>query len=241
MEEFIETFVANHPAFTTDEFVNMMQEERPAIGRSTIYQIIKKKCDEGIITRTSRGHYTSTVKKKYNYSLSETAKSISIQIQQKYPLVDFQVWELFQMNEFVNHLFAKNTVFVEVENALDESVFILLFSQYPHVLFHPDMNEYCKYAGDETIIVRKLYTETPPAFGKYRQASLEKILVDLFGRGLSGSMISRSEYKSIYEDAFNKYKTNQARLFRYARRRGIESDIRAWISEMTNIILEENT
>ena len=144
------------------------------------------------------------------------------------------------MNEFVNHLLAKNTIFVEVENMLDESVFNLLFERYPHVLHNPDIEEYYKYAGDETIVVRKLISEAPPAFGQHRQASLEKLLVDLFGRGISGSILSRSEYRAIYEDSFHKYNINQAKLFRYARRRGVEKTIRDFIREETRIMLEDD-
>ena len=161
-------------------------------------------------------------------------------IRENYPLVDFQVWELYQMNEFVNHLLAKNTIFIEVENMLDESIFNLLFNRYPHVLHNPSLDEYYKYAGDETIIVRKLISEAPPPFGQYRQASLEKLLVDLFGRGISGSILSRSEYRAIYEDAFQKYNINQGKMFRYARRRGIEKAIRDFIHEETRIVLEDD-
>ena len=142
------------------------------------------------------------------------------------------------MNEFVNHLLAKNTIFIEVENILDESVFNLLFDRYPHVLHNPDTEEYYKYAGDETIVVRKLISETPSPFGQYRQASLEKLLVDLFGRGIPGSLLARSEYRAIYEDSFRKYTINQAKLFRYARRRGIEKNIRDFIHKETCIALE---
>lgn len=144
------------------------------------------------------------------------------------------------MNEFVNHLLAKNTIFIEVENMLDESIFNLLFNRYPHVLHNPSLDEYYKYAGDETIIVRKLISEAPPPFGQYRQASLEKLLVDLFGRGISGSILSRSEYRAIYEDAFQKYNINQGKMFRYARRRGIEKAIRDFIHEETRIVLEDD-
>ena len=100
---------------------------------------------------------------------------------------------------------------------------------------NPNVDEYYKYAGEETIIVRKLISEAPPSFGQYKQASLEKILVDLFGRGVSGSIISYSEYRAIYEDSFEKYMINQPKMFRYARRRGIEKKIVDFIHEKTNI------
>ena len=232
-------YIKNHTSFTTGEFTNALQKEVPGIGRSTIYNILKKKCDAGEILRASRGRFLRSTRKDYFYDLSETAKGIVTLIQDSYPLVHFQVWELYQMNEFVNHLLAKNTIFIEVENILDESIFNLLFDRYPHVLHNPDIDEYYKYAGNETIVVRRLITEAPPPFGQYRQASLEKILVDLFGRGLSGSILSHSEYRAIYEDSFQKYNINERRMFRYARRRGIEKTIRDFIQRETNIVPED--
>lgn len=238
MEEAISKFLLSHPSFTTDEFENALRTEKESIARSTVYKNLKELCSSGEIVRTKRGHYAVSGKKEYYYELSDTAKTISKRIHEAYPLVDYQIWELYQMNEFVNHLIARNTIFVEVENMLDESVFDLLFEKYPHVLHSPSLEQYYKYAGEETFIVRNLISEAPPSVGEFKQASLEKILVDLFGRGISGSLISRSEYQAIYEDAFKKYNINQAKMFRYARRRGIEKNIKDFIRENTDIILK---
>ena len=238
METAIRKFLLNHTSFTTGEFENALRTEKGSVARSTVYNILKNLCASGEIVRTKRGQYAASGKKEYYYELSDTAKTISTQIHEAYPLIDFQIWELYQMNEFVNHLMARNTIFVEVENMLDESVFDLLFEQHPHVLHNPSLEQYYKYAGEETIIVRTLISEAPPSVGKFKQASLEKMLVDLFGRGISGSLISRSEYQAIYEDAFKKYNINQAKMFRYARRRGIEKTIMDFIHTNTDIILE---
>lgn len=232
-------FIEAHPSFTTGEFADALRVEAPNIGRSTIYHLLKLLCEKGEITRTRKGYFTVSGKKDYSYDLSDTAKAISSDVQEQYPLVDFQIWELYQMNEFVNHQMAKNTIFIEVENILDESIFNRLFEAYPHVLHNPSANEYYKYAGDETIVVRRLISEAPPGFGEYRQTSLEKLLVDLFGRGITASLISRSEYRAIYEDAFKKYNINQAKMFRYARRRGIEKLIKEYIRKETDITLED--
>ena len=239
MNTAVDRFIDKHSSFTIRELTEAMHKETVNIGRSTIYSILKRKCDSGEISRTSRGHFVKSSRKSYSYQLTDTARDIVAMIRENYPLVDFQIWELYQMNEFVNHLLAKNTIFVEVENMLDESIFNLLFDHYPHVLFNPDIEEYYKYAGDETIVVCKLISEAPPTFGTYQQASLEKLLVDLFGRGISGSILSRSEYRAIYEDSFQRYNINQAKLFRYARRRGVDKTIRDFIHEETRIILED--
>ena len=238
MDANIQDFLIEHPSFTTGDFIEMLKTDTPDIGRSTVFYLLKYLCEVGTITRTCKGHFDISSKRIYNYEPSETAKNISILIQEQFPLVDFQVWELYQMNEFINHQLSRNTIFVEVENMLDESIFNLLFEMYPHVLHNAGTEEYYKYSADETIVVRKLISEAPSGFGQYKQATLEKILVDLFGRGLSGSIISRSEYQAIYEDSFKKYAINQPKMFRYARRRGIEKIIVDFIHDKTNITLE---
>lgn len=236
----VQNFLIENPSFTTRDFVEMLRTEFPNIGRSTVFYKLKYLCETGVIIRTGKGHFEISDKKAYSYELSDTAAKISDSIKDAFPLVDFQIWELYQMNEFVNHQLSRNTIFVEVENMLDESVFNLLFDNYPHVLHNANIDEYYKYAGEETIIVRKLISEAPPSVGQYKQAALEKILVDLFGRGVSGSIISHSEYQAIYEDSFEKYLINQSKMFRYARRRGIERKIVDFIHEKTNITLESD-
>jgi hypothetical protein len=238
MNASVKTYLSTHSVFSTAEFTEMLRNSFPEIGRATVYNKLKALCDAGTITRTSKGHFCVSEPKKYHYELSKTAKEISAFISDNHPFVDFQIWELYQMNEFVNHLFAHNTIFIEVEDMLDESIFHLLFTKYPHVLLNPTIDEYYKYAGDETIVVRKLITEAPPAFGSYKQASLEKILVDLFGRGLAGNLISKSEYRAIYEDSFKKYNINLAKMYRYARRRNVERAIKDFIKNETELTPE---
>lgn len=238
MNATIKKYIETHYTFTTGEFTAMLRAENPTMGRSTIYSILNKLCQSGKLTRNGRGIYTSNVKTEYSYELSDTAQSISSSIKKEYPLVNFQVWELYQMNEFVNHLISRNTILIDVENILDETVFNFLFAKYPHVLHCPSENEYYKYAGDETIVVQKLISEAPSCYGDHFQTPLEKILVDLFSHGIVGKIIGRSEYRAIYEDSFRKYNINQPRLFRYARRRGAEQTIKDFILAETNITLE---
>ena len=65
-----------------------------------------------------------------------------------------------------------------------------------------------KYRADDMIIVRKLISGAPAPQPGSKQASLEKLLVDIFSRKLTGQLIERAEYRQIYEDAFGKYAIN---------------------------------
>ncbi len=239
METRVKEFLAAHPSFTTGEFADMLRTADPDICRASVYHRLKVLCGSGEITRVRNGRYITDGKKDYFYELSDAAKQVVSDVSRQYPLVCFQVWELSQMNEFVNHLLTRKIIFIEVESPLDESVFDLLFDKYPHVLHNPSADEYHRYAGQETIIVRRLITESPPWIGEYRQACLEKLLVDLFGRGITGKIIPHSEYRSIYEDSFRKYNINPAKMFRYAGRRGVEQKVRSLIRDETDIALEE--
>lgn len=234
----INDFIKANPSFTTKEFVSELRDEIPDIGRSTVFKILQEKCESGEITRTSKGRFIRSGKRNYSHELSDTAGTIAALIQKTYPLVSFQIWELVQFNEFVNHLFSRNTIFVEVENMLVETVFDELFRQFPHVLCNPGIDEYYKYAGEETVIVQRLISEAPSPAGTSCQASMEKLLVDLFSKGISGNIVPRSEYPQIFEEVFQKYNINQAKLFRYARRRNNKQIIRNFIRNETSVRLE---
>ena len=234
----IEQFIKTHPQFTTAEFATMLRSQHPGMARSQIFNTLRSLCLQNKIVRISRGHFSTFAKQEYHYILSQAAQKVEQLIVSKYPLIDFQIWELYQLNEFVNHQISKNTLFIETEPMIDASVFELLFEQYHHVLLHPTPDDYYKYMGDTTIVVQRLISEAPANTIDAKQASLEKILVDIFCKGLPSALIEHAEYPEILETAFDKYNINQARLFRYARRRGAANLIREFIENKTDILLE---
>lgn len=156
----------------------------------------------------------------------------------EFPLVEFQMWEMYQMNEFVNHLFGKNTIFVDVENMCEDVVFEMLHDKFPYVLFCPSKEMYHKQRGnDNTIVVQKLISETPKSAVGH-SAPLEKILDDLFSKKLTGKLIARSEYPERYEQAFERYYIDEAKMFRYARRRSLDEELITFLKESTNVNLK---
>lgn len=234
----ISEFLQHNSSFTTRDFIEMMGNTRPGYSERKAYYDLKKLQDDGKIMKTSRGHYTGTsVKKPYHYEMSDRMNEIVELIRDRYPMVAFQTWELYQWNEFVNHQFAHNAFFVEVEGGLETAVFESLLEQYPRVLFKPDTENYYRYRSDDMIIIQKLLSGSPAPIAGTSQASLEKLLVDIFSRELTGQLIERAEYREIYQDAFEKYVINESMLFRYAGRRHLEQDIRRFIATETTIEL----
>lgn len=234
----IASFLMDNPSFSTKEFVGMVRETQAAYSDRKAYRILQALQDNGKIMKIGRGRYSSiSVKKQYRFEASPQVKEITQLIRTQYPLVSFQVWELYQWNEFVNHQLAHNAFFIEVENPLETTIFEYLTERYPKVLLSPDTETYYRYRADDMVIVQRLITGAPASIPDTCQASLEKLLVDIFSKKLTGQLIERAEYRRIYEDAFGKYAINESALFRYAGRRHLEGDIREFIDCDTDIRL----
>lgn len=228
--------------FTKQQFCNQVREVNPDYAGSSISWLLSELKSENKIISVGRGKYIRIVqnsgKSEYTYDHLEIYQKIEQLIVKEFPLVEFQMWEMYQMNEFVNHLFGKNTIFVDVESMCEDIVFEMLHDKFPYVLFCPTKEMYHKQRGnDNTIVVQKLISEAPkPTAG--HSASLEKILVDLFSKKLTGKLIARSEYPGIYEQTFERYQIDETKMFRYARRRSLEDEISTFLKERTNVNLK---
>lgn len=233
----ISCFLKSHPSFTTREFSSMARESPSPYSNRKIFHSLHQLCNDGQLMKIGRGYYAQPQSRRtYHYELSPHLADLTKELQQQYPLINFQVWELWQWNEFVNHQLAHNAFFIDVESGLETTVFEYLLDRYPRVLFAPDADTYYRYRTDDMIIVQKLISQSPAPVHSH-QTALEKLLVDLFSRKLTGQLIERAEYRKIYEDAFHQYAINESALFRYAGRRHVKKKIREFIAQETNIQL----
>lgn len=231
-------------SFTKQQFSSKVREVNAGYSGSSVSWLLSELKREQKIASVGHGVYIRVKeenrKSEYSYDHLEAYLEIEQAVSREFPLVEFQMWEMYQMNEFVNHLFGKNTIFVEVENLCEAPVFEMLHERFPDVLFCPDKDMYYRQRGNEdTVVVQKLVSEAPkPVTG--HSAPLEKLLVDLFSKKLTGKLISRSEYQGIYEDAFSRYSIDETKMFRYARRRHLEAEIKTFLREKTNVELKYN-
>lgn len=228
--------------FTKQQFRDLVHEVKPEYAESSVAWLLSKLKKEHKIASVGKGVYICSLderdKQAYDYKHSEAYLNIEKAIVKEYPLVYFQMWEMYQMNEFVNHQFGKNTVFVEVENMLESSVFNMLHDKFTDVLYCPSTDMYYRQRGnDNTIVVQKLISEAPKPTEQH-SSSLEKLLVDLFSNKFTGRLIGRSEYRAIYEDAFSRYDIDEIKMFRYARRRNLEDKIKKFLKEETEVNLK---
>lgn len=228
--------------FTKTDFSSWIRESNPQYSERSIYWLLNKLQEQKEITKLGRNLFQfiggSIAKGAYSYASSSEMQEVTKKIQEKYPLVDFQTWEFVQLNEFVNHQIAHNVLFVEVENMLEETIFEFLKGIYPGVLLCPSVDTFHQYKiSDNTIVILRLVSQAPKAISNTHSACLEKILVDLFARKLTGHLIERAEYPAVFEDAFAKYQIDERKMFRYAKRRDVEQEILDFIHKETSIQL----
>ena len=228
--------------FNKNTFRETVRAIYPNCSESSVNWMLVILRKQGNLATVGAGKYyrvpqDTSIKKQYYYPHSSEYLEIEKGITESYPLVNFQMWELIQMNDFINHQIAKNVIFVEVEAMLVDTVYELLHEKYPYAMFQPKTDTFYRQRAIETdIVVQKLLSEAPSPDANH-SCVIEKLLVDILSRKLSGNLIERSEYPRIYEDVFSKYNIDETRMFRYARRRHLYDNLVSFISSKTNIRL----
>jgi len=190
----------------------------------------------GAIVRVGRNAYCVPAKgmSQYEYRYSNISNDVAGVIKDNHPYLEFLIFELFQLNEFVNHQLAHNIIFVYVESELMDFIFDTLKEAYPgKVLKNPTLEIFHQYWVDNMIVVTKMITEAPKGRQQKWHTRIENILVDLMTVSLLQESISESEYAAIFEGAFTRYVVDESCLFRYARRRAADKKIKRFIKEKT--------
>ena len=208
-------------SFSRNEYNQVMNEKRGLTEPQSKYEL-QKALDSGEIIRKGWNHYTITKNRKvYKHSYSGEAEDVANLIEENYYDADFQVFEMTQLNQFMNHLVAHNTIFVAVEHELVEFVFDTLNKKYPgRVMLKPSLKMYFRYLQDDEIVVTRLPSETPKGIDKPWQARIEKILVDVLTDKLIGGIVPDGEKAAIVKGAYHDFIIDEGTMMRYAKRKG---------------------
>ena len=194
---------------------------------------LQKKLDQGTIVRTGWNQYSANAeKKRYSYSYSAESNEIVAAIERNYYDLEFRIFELSQLNQFVNHLLVHNAIFVSVENEMVDFVFGTLNKKYPgRVLLKPSLELYYRYQQDNEIIVIRLPSEAPKGFDRSWETRLEKILVDVLVDKLIGGIVPDGEKQRIIDGIYSDYLVDETTMIRYAKRKGAEKKLRTALKE----------
>lgn len=196
------------------------------------------------IIRVGRNRYVlsdennAPLKREYRPQYSDGASELRDQMEHAFPYLDYQIWELRWLNEFTNHLVGSNVILLEVPKDAGGYVYSTIARNYAGpILLQPSQKELDYYGGSNGAIIGGLISESPSLQDDPHTPALEKIIVDLFANRILRMMLSQGDYPFLLDAVFTKYRVNQTRLFRYARRRNKEDEIRQFIVNNTEILL----
>ena len=215
--------------YSHKELCELVKAVKPDMADSSYHWIISRLVREGKIIRWGYDVYSVSQGeslREYEPFYSDEAKKLISSIAEKYPHVVFTVFETVLMNEFLNHLIAQNTIFVQVEK--ESSIYIFRFLQdegYNNVLYKPSGEDMALYWSGGSIIVTDMISEAPLRTAAPHAITLEKMLVDMYADKLISASYSSAEYPDVIEQAENHYFLDKRRMLRYARRRNRYKEI----------------
>lgn len=219
----------NNKTYSRQQLISSLQEIYPESTIGSYQWRLGEMLKEKGIKRT--GYYQYMISDEndlpvYQPEYSRLASEIAEMVAGKYPHIAFTVFETVLMNEFLNHLVAQNTVFIQAEK--DASPFIFRFLQdngCENIMLKPSVKDFNLYWKKGTVVISNLISEAPLCTGKPHSIMMEKMLVDMYCDKLIRGTYSAAEYSSVVKQAFDRYQIDRIRMLRYARRRNKEKDI----------------
>ena len=195
--------------------------EKNDMSSRTKDMLIKKLIEDGIITKICNNQYKIVNKRKYHIyrEYDNTKDLITLLKEIRY---DYIIYNITFLNEWLNQLIGKNTIFIEVDKKYVNSIYELLVdNEYKNVLVNPSIQEIEKYSLSDLIIIKPLYSRSP-INRKEKSFTLEKIIVDLFVDDILKKFYSTSELPWIYKQIFKEYAIDEYSLNTYLTRRRIK-------------------
>lgn len=235
--------LAGFQTFNRTDLQSIMASNQVNATDSTVNHMIIRLLQNGNIIRTGRNQYAvSGTRKIYQFPHSEQVLLLADEINTTHPFLDFRLFELTQLNEFVNHQIAHNILFLSVEGGLEEDVFSTLWEKHSgSVMLKPGIDDLYRYMTEDIIVIEKLPSESPKGIRAFWDTRIEKWLVDIAVDKLLRKVVYSGEYPAIFQDAVKKYVIDKNVMARYARRRGALDKYRKFLVEEAGLMPEEFT
>lgn len=127
--------------YSHQELIKLLKNNYPQMRDSSYHWAVCGMLKSGNLTKVARNVYVvqnEREKPMYRPAYSDLAAKLISQVSDKHPSVRFTVFETALMNDFLNHLVALNTVFIQAEK--DVSIFVFRHLRelgYAHLLYKP--------------------------------------------------------------------------------------------------------
>ncbi len=225
-----------------------IKEADPDFRQTQVRYVLGSLLDSGSVIRVSRNQYIfqeeGSRKEEFDKLYSATARKVIGFFRRWHKDMDFRIWELCWLDEFLKDPVIKNKIFLEVEDRECERIFSLMSEEFENLILirpshiaHHRKDPDWYYNEPDYIIISPLHAETPRGKTEACEAPLEKIIVDMFSDKPLKKLLAGEDYAAVLTKMFGRYVIDEQKMFRYARRRNREELIRRYIREKTDIEL----
>ncbi len=210
--------------FTRKDLLGVVRSKMKNFSEGSLSVLLNRMLAENKIIRISYGKYklNEDLKHEFLYEPNEFMLSLNKEIKEKFPFLDYCMWQPSIFASMMLHVPIVRTTLVDVEREAMESVFMSLQnieSEIP-IFLNPTQKDVDRYITNrDTIIVRPLVKEAPiDIIDGCKIPTLEKMLVDAIS-DKELLYLQGNELYIIYSNAFQGYEIKKSRLLRYATRR----------------------
>ena len=226
--------VPESQVFTRQALYNLFKESKKDLSYNSVGWII----DEGLKSKTlfkvGADSYSRKKETRSTYipRYSDFSKELLSRMAERFPELNFTLFETLLLNEFVNHMYAQNVLVLQVEKDLCPFTFDFLNELYPgKILFNPSSEDLGRYKSDNCIILENRISEA--TFDKEHPhfITLEKLLVDSVSDKAIKELIPSSEVSNIFENAGLIYRSDLTKIRRYAKRRNAWNKVEALLGQ----------
>ncbi len=226
--------VPESQVFTRQALYNLFKENNKDLSYNSVGWIIDEGLKSNLLFKVGPDSYSRKKETRNTYfpRYSEFSKELLSKLEERFPELEYTLFETLLLNEFVNHLYAHNILVLQVEKDLCPFTFDFLNELFPgKVLYNPSSDDLGRYQSDNCIILENRISEAPFDKENPHFITLEKLLVDTVSDKAFKDLIPTSEVSNIYENAKLIYKSDLTKIRRYAKRRNAWSKVEALLEK----------
>lgn len=226
--------VPESQVFTRQALYNLFKENNKDLSYNSVGWIIDEGLKSNLLFKVGSDSYSRKKETRNTYSprYSEFSKELLSKLEERFPELEYTLFETLLLNEFVNHLYAHNILVLQVEKDLCPFTFDFFNELFPgKVLYNPSSDDLGRYQSDNCIILENRISEAPFDKEHPHFITMEKLLVDTVSDKAIKELIPTSEVSNIYENAKLIYKSDLTKIKRYAKRRNAWNKVEALLGQ----------
>ncbi len=228
--------VPESQVFTRQALYKLFKENKKDLSYNSVGWIIDQGLKSNLLFKVGSDSYSRTKETRSLYlpRYSDFSKDLLSKMEERFPELEYTLFETLLLNEFVNHLYAHNILVLQVEKDLCPFTFDFLNELFPgKVLYNPSSEDLGRYQSDNCIILENRISEAPFDKENPHFIILEKLLVDAVSDKAFKDLIPTSEISNIFENARLFYKSDITKIRRYAKRRNAWSKVEVLLEKVT--------